>query len=76
MESEQTQAPPSLALSDLVLLLNLIRASAERGAIRAEEMSEVGSVYQKLIQFLEASGALKPAPAQQAPTAQDSANSN
>lgn len=58
---EQTQPEiPSLALSDLVLLLNLIRASAERGAIRAEEMSEVGAVYQKLVKFLEASGALTP----------------
>jgi hypothetical protein len=61
---EQTQPQPeipSLALTDLVLLLNLIRASAERGSIRAEEMAEVGTVYQKLVKFLEASGALKPA---------------
>jgi len=59
---DQTQPEtPSLALSDLVLLLNLIRASSERGAIRAEEMAEVGTVYQKLIKFLEASGALKAA---------------
>lgn len=59
---EQTQPEtPSLALSDLVLLLNLIRASAERGAIRAEEMAETGAVYTKLIKFLEASGALRPA---------------
>jgi len=60
MEQEQPETP-SLALSDLVLLLNLIRASAERGSIRAEEMAEVGTVYQKLVKFLEASGALKPA---------------
>jgi hypothetical protein len=64
---EHTQPEnPSLALSDLVLLLNLIRASAERGAIRAEEMSEVGAVYQKLVQFLEASGAIRQAQPQQA----------
>ena len=73
MEQAQPETP-SLALSDLVLLLNLIRAAAERGAIRAEEMSETGAVYQKLIKFLESSGALKPAqpPAsneQQDPTA-------
>jgi hypothetical protein len=73
METEQPQ-PPSLALSDLVLLLNLIRASAERGAIRPEEMSEVGAVYQKLIQFLEASGALKSA--QTVSDSQDIADSN
>lgn len=64
---DQTQPEsPSLALSDLVLLLNLIRASAERGAIRPEEMIEVGAVYQKLVTFLQASGALKPAEPQAA----------
>ena len=59
---EQTQPEsPSLALADLVLLLNLVRAAAERGAVRPEEMVEVGAVYQKLVTFLQASGALKPA---------------
>jgi len=54
--------PPSLALTDLVLLLNLIRVTAERGAIKAEEMSAVGNVYEKLTKFLQASGALNPPP--------------
>jgi len=57
MEQEQSETP-SIALSDLVLLLNLIKATAERGAIRAEEMSEVGGVYLKLLKFLESSGAI------------------
>ena len=52
--------PPSLALTDLVLLLNLIRVTAERGAIKAEEMTAVGNVYEKLTKFLQASGALAP----------------
>jgi hypothetical protein len=52
---------PSLALTDLVLLLNLIRVTSERGAIKAEEMSAVGAVYEKLVKFLEASGAIKSA---------------
>lgn len=52
--------PPSLSLSDLVLLLNLVRVTAERGAIKAEEMSAVGSVYEKLTKFLQSSGALNP----------------
>ena len=72
---EQTQSEtPSLALADLVLLLNLIRASAERGAIRPEEMSEVGAVYQKLVKFLEASGALRQAPQQADEPAEQSAS--
>lgn len=63
MEQEtQTPEAPSLALADLVLLLNLVRVTAERGAIKAEEMTAVGTVYEKLVKFLEASGAInKPA---------------
>jgi hypothetical protein len=59
----------SLSLQDLVLMMNLIRATTERGAIRAEEMTEVGAVYNKLVQFLTESGAIQQsAPAQ--PTTQ------
>jgi hypothetical protein len=57
-EPIQTQEQPSLALSDLVLLLNLIRVTSERGAIKADELSAVGTVYDKLFKFLEASGAI------------------
>lgn len=60
----QSPEAPSLALTDLVLLLNLIRVTSERGAIKAEELSAVGTVYDKLLKFLEASGAInKQAPA-------------
>ena len=60
-----TEAPEqpqgvSLSLQDLVLMMNLIRATTERGAIRAEEMTEVGTVYNKLVQFLTESGAIQP----------------
>lgn len=70
MEQAQPENP-SLALADLVLVLNLIRATAERGAIRPEEMAETGAVYNKLIKFLEASGALQPAPAPAESASQD-----
>ena len=63
---EQSIEQPSLALSDLVLLLNLIRVTSERGAIKADELSAVGAVYDKLFKFLEASGAIN----KQAPTEQ------
>jgi hypothetical protein len=67
-DQEQITTPeaPNLALSDLALLLNLVRATAERGAIKAEEMTAVGAVYEKLFKFLQASGALTP------PTPEDS----
>lgn len=70
-QAEQPQGA-SLSLQDLVLLMNLIRATSERGAIRAEEMTEVGAVYNKLVQFLTESGAIQPAqpsePAEAEPT--------
>lgn len=71
MEQAQPENP-SLSLSDLVLVLNLMRATAERGAIRAEEMAETGAVYLRLVKFLEASGALTAPPAE-TPAPQDSA---
>jgi hypothetical protein len=70
MQTEQTQQPPqeqppSLQLADLVLVLKLIQETSRRGAIRPEEMAEVGAVYDKLVKFLVASGALQaPKPAE------------
>lgn len=71
MEQAQPENP-SLSLSDLVLVLNLIRAASERGAIRAEEMAETGAVYLRLVKFLQASGALT-APAAEAQPQNDPA---
>ena len=65
-QDPQPTEQPSLALSDLVLLLNLIRVTSERGAIKADELSAVGAVYDKLFKFLDASGAIN----KQAPTEQ------
>ena len=73
MEQEtQTPEAPSLALADLVLLLNLVRVTAERGAIKAEEMTAVGAVYEKLGKFLQAAGAVNSATpaAEETPTAE------
>lgn len=69
MQTDQIQQtpqeqPPSLQLADLVLVLKLIQETSRRGAIRPEEMAEVGAVYDKLVKFLVASGALQaPQPA-------------
>jgi hypothetical protein len=62
VQTPQVEAlPPSLSISDLIVLTNLTSAAAQRGAIRADEMQLVGAVYDKLIAFLTAAGALKPA---------------
>ena len=53
-------------------MMNLIRATTERGAIRAEEMTEVGAVYNKLVQFLTESGAIQStAPEQETASAEE-----
>lgn len=44
----------NINITDLVALRNIINLAAERGAFKAEEMLEVGTVYTKLNSFLEA----------------------
>ena len=56
-----------LTLADLVSLKNLIEAATTRGAFRANEMTVVGSIYDKLDAFLTATQAQM---AQQAETPQ------
>jgi hypothetical protein len=56
--AEQTAAP-SLQLSDLVLALQTIQTMAQRGAVKAEEMSTIGGLHDRLFAFLEAQGVIK-----------------
>ena len=68
---ENTAAAPeeaSLQIADLIVIANLIQATAQRGAIRADEMELVGSVFTKLTKFLTAAGAINAQPAADAPT--------
>jgi hypothetical protein len=51
-------AAPSLQISDLVLALQTIQAMAQRGSVKAEEMSVVGGLHDRLFAFLEAQGAI------------------
>jgi len=44
----------NISISDLVSIRNVINLAAERGAFKAEEMLEVGTIYTKLSNFLEA----------------------
>lgn len=44
----------NISITDLVNIRNVINIAAERGAFKAEEMLEVGTVYAKLSNFLEA----------------------
>lgn len=44
----------NITITDLVALRDIINLAAERGAFKAEEMLDVGTVYTKLSKFLEA----------------------
>lgn len=57
---EQTAAP-SLTLQDLILVAQIIQLTSQRGAYRAEELAQVGVLYNKLIAFLQSVGAIAPA---------------
>ena len=68
----EAQAPvaPQLQLSDLMLAAQVIQVASQRGAVKAEEMEQVGGLYNRLVAFLQGSGALTPAtpPQETAPT--------
>jgi hypothetical protein len=53
--------PPSFGIADLVFTLQVYEAAAQRGTFRADEMSNVGTVYDRLRAFLIENGAI-PAP--------------
>jgi hypothetical protein len=44
----------NITVADLNLLKNIIDLASTRGAFRANEMKQVGEVYEKLVAFLEA----------------------
>ena len=43
-----------ITIADLDLLKSIVDLASTRGAFRAAEMKEIGEVYDKLTQFLEA----------------------
>ena len=58
-ETTTTEAPaaPQLGVNDLKLMANIIEVVSNRGAIKANEMAAVGSLYNNLMNFLIANGA-------------------
>jgi len=57
--AQQPQAP-GLTLQDLVLVAQIIQLTSQRGAFKAEELEQVGGLYNKLIAFLQSTGAIAP----------------
>ena len=52
-------AKPSLNLADLVNVIQVISTCSQRGAFKAEELSSIGGLYDRLYAFLDSTGALK-----------------
>jgi hypothetical protein len=50
---------PGLSIGDLVQVVKIITVAQQRGAIHMNEMSTVGTLYDKLIAFLDANGAIE-----------------
>ena len=42
----------NLAVSDLVMLQSIVQVACERGAFRAEEMTQIGQCYDRLSTWL------------------------
>lgn len=57
--SSEANTNPNLNIADLVNVLQVIRTCSGRGAFRADEMSTVGGLYDRLQAFLVATGAVK-----------------
>jgi uncharacterized protein YggE len=51
---DTTQQPVTITIADLDVLKNIVDLASARGAFRGAELAEVGAVYNKLTQFLEA----------------------
>ena len=53
------EGAPQLGVNDLKLMANIIEVVSNRGAIKASEMAAVGSLYNNLMNFLIANGAVE-----------------
>ena len=53
--------PKSLTIEDLMLVLRVVQVCNSRGAFQPDELTQVGGLYDKLVAFLEAAGAIQKA---------------
>lgn len=55
----EAESAPSLGLQDLVLMAQIIQLATSRASWKPDELSTVGNLYDRLMSFLESSGAVK-----------------
>ena len=51
-EAQGTEVPESIGLQDLQLLAQIVDLASQRGAFRGNELTQVGTVFDKLTTFL------------------------
>jgi hypothetical protein len=83
--TQNTDATPSLSpegnsavqlqLSDLLLAAQVVQVASQRGAFKPEEFTQIGGLYDRLVAFLQASGAIKQQEAPADGTSAESADS-
>jgi hypothetical protein len=49
---EQNTTPPQITINDLISIKDIVDVACSRGAFKADEMSSVGQIYDKLTGFL------------------------
>jgi len=54
-ETTNTQLQTNLSIGDIASLLQIVEVVSQRGAFRAEELSSVGALYDKVKAFVVAS---------------------
>ena len=55
-DTTEVNETPSFGIQDLVFTMQVFEACTSRGAFRADELSNVGAVYDRLKAFLTANG--------------------
>jgi len=63
-DQAQPESRPGLNIQDLVNVLRVINTCTQRGAFRAEELSGVGGLYDRLSAFVKSTGAVTEPPAE------------
>lgn len=67
--TNQAPAQAGLTVQDLTLTLQVIQVASTRGAFKADELTAIGGLYDRIFKFLETSGAITRDQAAEAPAA-------
>lgn len=67
-DTNTEQSEIKLQLEDLVRILEIVNLASTRGAFKPEEFTIIGGVYDRILVFLEASGAIQRPPKSEAQT--------